>query len=418
MFKNNKWMKRVAMAMVIVMTLMTLASCQSGSTKVDEAGDASSIYVTEKDQEPVVPYTGETQVIWTEVADPNAADEVFPHGQRPDGTGSSNAAPDDDSTSSGGDDTAPGTDDSNGTDDSTTPGTDDDNTPGADDSTTPGTDDDGDDGEEVTYDEGNLLRVVSYNLRVGNDGAGANGSSNDIKDRAPRLKKVMNDLDPDIMGFQEVNPTWYDNYLTAYFSSNYDHVIKYRAENNKEATPIFWKKDKFELQDSGYFWLSETPEVESKGFGASHYRICNWVKLKIKATGKVFLYYNTHFDFDDPAHVGSANLIIRSAQSMGGFGTVPVYFTADCNMQRYGEGYNQMLTAFGDINLDLEDLDYKTGGGYHLDGHEGLVKGSPIDYCFYSAELIHPLKYQIIDELVDGGYVSDHKGLYVEMAIK
>lgn len=178
-----------------------------------------------------------------------------------------------------------------------------------------------------------------------------------------------------------------------------------------------WRKDKFELLDSGHFWLSETPDTESKGWGASHWRICMWVKLKVKATGKTFLYYNTHYDFSADCHVGSANLIIKRAQALGGFSTLPVFFTADCNMTRYNAGYNAMLAAFADVNMDLEDLNYKTGGGYHADGHEGLQTGSPIDYCFYSPKLLIPLKYQIIDEKVDGGYVSDHKGLYIELAI-
>lgn len=409
---NSKWSKRVALIVVIVMAVMTLAGCQSGRTYEDVPGDASGIYVPEKEQRPEVPYTGESTVIWHKVDDPNAADISVPFGETPDGSSSGS-----DNSSN---DTAPGTND---TTDDTTPGTNDttdDTTPGTGDTTddtTPGTDDStNEDEENVNYDPGNLLKVVSYNIRVGNDGAGFGGSSNDIKDRAPRLKKVLDNLDPDIIGFQEVNNEWYSKFLPDYFSE-YDHIHKWRAESSKEGTPIFWKKDKFELLDSGHFWLSETPDAESKGWSASHYRICMWVKLKVKATGKTFLYYNTHYDFKADCHVGSANLIISKAKALGGFGTLPVFFTADCNMSRFEDGYNAMLTAFGDVNMDLDDLNYKTGGGYHLDSHEGLQTGSPIDYCFYSPNLLTPLKYQIIDEKVDGGYVSDHKGLYIELAI-
>ncbi len=414
MFKNSKWTKRIAMVMVIVMSVMTLASCQSGRTYEDVAGDASAIYVTGKEQQPTVPYTGDPIVKYTKVDDPNLADESYVYGQGPGSSGSTT----DDTTGGTTDDTTGGTTDdtTGGTTDDTTGGTTDDTTGGTTDDTTGGTTDDttgGEDEEVVEYDQGNFLKIVSYNLRVGNDGDG-----NDIKDRAPRLEKVMNDIDADIMGFQEVNPTWLDTYLIPYFADEYDYIHQYRAESSKEGTPLFWKKDKFELLDSGYFWLSETPDTESKGWGASHYRICMWAKLKIKATGKTFLFYNTHFDFNDNAHMGSAALIIKKAQALGGFSTLPVFFTADCNMQRYGAGYQAMLAAFSDINMDLEDLNYKTGGGYHLDGHEGLQSGSPIDYCFYSSDLVYPLKYQIIDEKVDGGYVSDHKGLYIEAALK
>ena len=35
---------------------------------------------------------------------------------------------------------------------------------------------------------------------------------------------------------------------------------KYRAESEKEASPMLWRKDKFECIKTGYFWLSDTPD--------------------------------------------------------------------------------------------------------------------------------------------------------------
>lgn len=395
MFKNNKWNKRIALVMVIVMAVMMLASCQSGRTYEDVAGDESKIYVSSKEQSPVIEYTGDPIIKEVETTDPAYADTS--------NGGSSNDNTNDDTNGGNSDDNT--NDDTNGgnTNDDTNGGNTNDDTNGGDENE-----------DEETYDQGNFLKLISYNVRCANDGNG-----NDIADRAPRLEKVIKDRDPDLIGFQEVVPTWMDKYLVPAFEAEYDHVIKYRAESNKEATPIFWKREKFELMDSGYFWLSETPDAESKGWGASHYRICNWVKLKIKATGKIFLYVNTHFDFSGKCHVGSAALIATRMKAQGGWTKYPVFFTADCNMTRYEDGYNAMLeNGFNDINMDLEDLNYKTGGGYHLDGHTGLQNGSPIDYCFYSASMIIPKTYQIIDEQVNGGYASDHKGLYIEMALK
>ncbi len=389
MFKNKMWTKRIALVMVLVMSVVLLASCQSGRTYEDVPGDESKIYITSKDQSPVIEYTGDPVINIIPTTDPTYADQ--------NGGGSSN-----DDTNGGNDDTNGGNDDTNGGNDDTNGGNDD-------------TNDDTNGGEQGdSYDQGNFLKLISYNIRVGDDGNG-----NDIADRGPRLEKVVKDRDPDLIGFQEVNPTWLNNHLIPAFEGEYDHVIKWRSEDNKEATPIFWKRDKFELLDNGYFWLSETPDAESKGWGERHYRICNWVKLKIKATGKTFLYVNTHYGFSDACHVGSAALIANRMKALGAWTKYPVFFTADCNMHRYEAGYNAMLDAgFSDINLDLEDLEYSTGGGYHLDGHTGLLKGSPIDFCFYSADMIIPKTYSIIDEKVDGGYVSDHKGLYIEMALK
>lgn len=259
--------------------------------------------------------------------------------------------------------------------------------------------------EKVNYLEGNKLKIVSYNIRCANDEGGRS-----IAERAPRLKTVLDQYQPDIIGFQEVVPEWM-NYLTKDYSANYNYKLEYRSETSREGTPIFWRKDKFELVDSGYFWLSETPNISgSMSWGATFPRICIWVKLKIKATGKEFLFYNTHFDFNETAHQNSAKLIIQDARSRGGFTKLAVFCTADFNMKPWSPGYVAMQTAFEDINDQLDQDTSYTSHGYK-------DSGSIIDYCFYSRDLVTPLHYNVMKEMPDGNYVSDHFGIYNEVAI-
>ena len=47
------------------------------------------------------------------------------------------------------------------------------------------------------------LKVISFNIRCCDD---ANGYS--ISERAPRLKKILSDLNADLIGFQEWRPAW------------------------------------------------------------------------------------------------------------------------------------------------------------------------------------------------------------------
>lgn len=260
------------------------------------------------------------------------------------------------------------------------------------------------------YDESNKLKIVSYNIRYKSDGEGLM-----IADRAPRLKTLMDELDPDLMGFQEATRLWVETYLIDYFSEEYGYIYQYRSSSSYECTPLFWKKDKFELVESGHFWLSETPNVSSKGWGSKHPRVCSWVKLKIKATGKIFLYYNTHFDFYEECHVGSANLILSHAASEGGFSQYPVIFTADCNMEQDTPGYEVFLDGgMLDINMELEQDTTGTNNGYHTSTATEKI----IDFCFYYDQMLVPLTYEVLDEYISGGYISDHKGLYMEMAIR
>lgn len=261
--------------------------------------------------------------------------------------------------------------------------------------------------EEVTVTtDPNLLKIVSYNIRSSND---ANG--NTFAERAPRLQALMAELDPDIMGFQEVVTSWMP-YLDEYFNNEYESLNKWRAESNKEGTPVYWKRDKFTLMKSGYFWLSETPDVESKAieWGAECYRICIWVRLKVKSTGKEFLYFNTHFDHkgNKSCYTNSAKLITERVQAQGGFTQYPVFCTGDFNMTSSNAGYTEMCKTFQDINRSLSNDKTPTYTNY------GTIKGSIIDYCFYSADLIQPQKYQVLNPKTNGGYPSDHSCVYVE----
>lgn len=251
----------------------------------------------------------------------------------------------------------------------------------------------------------NELKIISYNVRTSNDGEGKN-----VADRAPRFKKAMDQYDPDVMGLQEVSSRWLP-YLEDYFTDEYDYIHRWRAASSKEGTPIFWKKDKFTCLDSGYFWLSDTPEKESIAYswGAEkYYRICMWVKLRVKATGKIFLFYNTHFDTTAGPKVPSAKLVIERAVEKGGFDRYAVFCTGDFNMKPDTDGYKAMYARFHDINRDLKNDKTPTYTSY------GTKAGSIIDFCFYSPGKVQPIKYKVITELVDGGHISDHYGLYIE----
>lgn len=263
--------------------------------------------------------------------------------------------------------------------------------------------------EEVNVEEGNNLKIVSYNVRCANDGTGKS-----ILERSLRFETVMEEYDPDIMGLQEVVPEWLE-YLEESFGDDYEYINRWRAASNKEATPIFWKKSKFKKLDSGYFWLSETPDKESKAleWGADHYRICMWVKLRVKATGKDFIFMNTHFDYkNQTCHVNSAELVTQRATKLGGFSKYAVFCTGDYNMSPNKQGYNKMSEKFVDINFALENDQTPTTNGYNESNG-----GSIIDYCFYSPDLVKPQKYEVLNKYVLDGYVSDHRGLYIEAAL-
>ncbi|MBQ8894808.1 MAG: endonuclease/exonuclease/phosphatase family protein [Clostridia bacterium] len=249
----------------------------------------------------------------------------------------------------------------------------------------------------------NLLKIVCQNVRCCNDPGG-----NSIAERVPRMKEVLEQYDPDVIGFQEVSKRWVP-YLMADYGEKYDYRIDFRAEKSKEAVPIFWKRDKFTCLASGRFWLSDTPEQESMGWGAKYYRIVTWVKLQIKATGKIFLFYNTHYDWNDEFHQKSAALIAERAAEQGGFSDYAVFCTADFNMGRKSVGYAAMLEHFADANIH-DDLTHS----YNSYGKRSGLG----DFIFMTPAHAIPLHYNVMTEMPGGGYPSDHFGLYAEVMLK
>ena len=243
------------------------------------------------------------------------------------------------------------------------------------------------------------LNLVTFNIRCCDDGPGLM-----ISDRAPRLGAIIDKYDPDVMGLQECTPAWTD-YIEKNLLDRYDFFLKYRGENSLEGTPILWKKDKFDCIDRGYFWLSDTPEKESVSFDGQYLRICMYVVLREKESGREFTYFNTHVGFGDECHVKSADLLYEKYLALGGGSAV---ISADFNMYPDGAGYARMTEHFTDANTDLTSPTY----------HNYDRGGSPghIDYCFIT-DGIKSERALLIDDKPGGNFPSDHYGLLFTLSM-
>lgn len=248
------------------------------------------------------------------------------------------------------------------------------------------------------------LKIISFNIRCCDDPDG-----NSIAERAPRLSKITSLFDADLIGFQEYRPGW-EKYIEEFYSPEYEMFNKYRSEEELESSPILWKRDKFELIDKGFFWLSDTPKKESRGWDELYncYRMCVYVILKHKASGKVFTFMNTHFGFGDRGQIASADLIYEYSKKIS---DNPTFITGDFNMIPSSKGYSAMTKHFTDVNAVTANNLRTTYHGYHPE-----TTDEHIDYCF-TDDKITPISQQIIDNTVDGKYPSDHYGLYIEIKL-
>lgn len=259
---------------------------------------------------------------------------------------------------------------------------------------------------------GSKLKILDYNIRCANDGEGKM-----IADRAPRLEAVIRKYEPDVIGLQEASRRWI-NELEDRLYQDYKMRYLYRAPTSREATPILWKRDKFELRREGHFWLSDMPELPTKSFGTKHYRICNWVILRLKETGEDFIFVNTHLAGGMPAAY-SAKLILERIAELGGFSEYPAFLTGDFNVPPESECCRILNESgrYKDINVDLGFDPSYTNNGYNTrpdDHHYNSIK----DFIFYTPSKMIPLTYKVLNENYFDGWVSDHRGLYAEVELK
>lgn len=253
------------------------------------------------------------------------------------------------------------------------------------------------------------LRVMSFNIRCLNVGTAS------WKDRIGLVSETMLNSDADSIGVQEATPEWMET-LNDSVSDKYAWVGVGRddGDNEGEYSAIFYRKDKYEVVDSGTFWLSETPDEPSRGWDAACNRICTWAHLRNVETNEEYVHMNSHFDHvGTKARANSVSLILEKAK---GFGDVAVVFTADMNVKEGSENYLQFTESgfFYDTKHQAPDtMDYCT---YH-DTKPNLHQDSVIDYVMIN-DKFEATSYKVVTDGIDGKFVSDHYPVYADIILK
>ncbi len=249
------------------------------------------------------------------------------------------------------------------------------------------------------------LVVASYNTASpwGNflDGTGSNK-------RARLFTQQINDHLPDSLGVQEINSIWVEK--TEKFLPQYEYYGVKRGgdENEKksEMNGIFYLKDKFEALESDTFWISETPEKESKYEGAGCNRICSYVVLKNRKTGEIYAHLNTHFDnVSSEAQSLGGKLVLKKAEELSTeYGDIPIVITGDFNQYVNGASCS-LLISNGFTNAS--DVTENANNMLTYNGWTDNTKGSPIDYIFVNNGFVSS-EYEVVTETGASVNVSDH----------
>ncbi|MBK7651101.1 MAG: endonuclease/exonuclease/phosphatase family protein [Flammeovirgaceae bacterium] len=264
------------------------------------------------------------------------------------------------------------------------------------------------------------VSVMSYNIRLDTEADGIN----QWKNRSEKVVSLIKKYNPDLLGVQEA----LHNQMMDLQKGLPDYAFigggRDDGKEKGEYSAIFYKKDKFEVIKEKTLWLSETPEVPgSKSWDAAITRVVTFAVLKDKASGKSFIYANTHFDhIGKEARKNSASLIkiylkgfITGATFEKTEKEIPVLVSGDCNSEPTDEPYLTMINGKDITLFDARPAKNLTGTfcGFEVGKMECLT----IDYIFYST----PWKasnYKAIQDHDGKYYPSDHLPVMATFTLK
>lgn len=257
---------------------------------------------------------------------------------------------------------------------------------------------------------GPTVRVMTFNIRYGT----AEDGDNRWERRCDLVVSTIQDFGPDLLGLQEVLAFQADYLKERLPGYAFHGVGRDDGKQAGEFAPVMFRRDRFEMLDSGHFWLSPTPSKPgSVGWDAALTRMMSWVLLRdrLRASGEVLI-LNTHFDHrGKQARAESARLIRRHCEDSARDGR-SVVLTGDFNATEDDEPYRLLLApATGatpqliDSYLEVHAVRSADELTYHA--WEGGTSGGRIDWILHSPDL-KAIAAEINRRSVAGRFPSDH----------
>ena len=247
------------------------------------------------------------------------------------------------------------------------------------------------------------LSVMTFNMRYDNPEDG----QNNWRFRRERIAGVIKAQEVDVLGTQELLSNQFNDLsglLTGYQGVG---VGRLDGAESGEYCAVFFRKDRFTLLDSGTFWLSETPEVVgSLGWDGACERIATWVVLRDR-DGRELFFIDTQLD-----HVGQeardegVSLLMKRIETLSG--GRPVILTGDFNSEP-GSSVVAHVQKDGVLRDAKAIAAQRSGTDWSFSDFGQIPEAERplLDYIFVSGD-IEAVRYEVLPDIFDGGYVSDH----------
>lgn len=256
---------------------------------------------------------------------------------------------------------------------------------------------------------GQQFKVMTFNIRLSLDSDKENAWTK-RKDDAMGLMAYYH---PDIMGVQEALPQQMRDIKAKLTNYDYIGVGRDDGKDAGEYSAIFYDKKRLKVLESGTFWLSETPDVPSKGWDAAYPRICTYGLFKDSKTGKKFWALNLHFDHvGNVARVKSSQMILERIKKMNPKNYALV-LTGDFNLTEDTEPIQIMSKSLDDSFYHSKTPHYGPKATWQAFDFNTIAKDR-IDYIFVKGFTVLSNR-TINDRRSNNLYPSDHFPVLAEI---
>jgi endonuclease/exonuclease/phosphatase family metal-dependent hydrolase len=158
------------------------------------------------------------------------------------------------------------------------------------------------------------IRVVTWNILLGTDG-GAPWSRHQWPVRKHALRSTLRAAAPDILCVQEALPG-----QVAFLETTFPRHVRVGVGRDDgrsagEHCAIYFDTGRFEQLDGATLWLEEPTDLPPSGPRLGPKRICTWVRLRDRLSGRCLRVYNLHSYLTEAARLRAAKIIVGQIAS-------------------------------------------------------------------------------------------------------
>lgn len=244
------------------------------------------------------------------------------------------------------------------------------------------------------------IKLMSYNIR--HTGEKKDTGIRHWDQRKHASITMIRTEEPDIIGMQEVKKGQKD-YLI-------ENLPEYQAVDQDAGNSkfIMFRKDRFKQLEMGNFWLSETPEQLSKGWGSVSVRATLWVKLLDLKSGKELYFFDTHLDVKSSlARVNGSKMTAERMQKICGKRAIQ-FLVGDMNTIENMEDNATVFANFGSWLKNSRDTAPVTDSHMTYNGWGKTKAYNILDHIYYRNA--KALEFKTLDSTTKYGieFISDH----------